>query len=197
MSNTEFEFSQLSNELNRLNSYIDQQDSRINELTKAKYDLEVKVNTTNESSRNEIENLQEEVKTLEFKLAHSQKELCDYKNLLNSIDLSTNNNNNQDGKVEKLEQELNEAKNENNYLNEHIYALDEFIRDKEAQNEDYENKIDKIKRSNQTLVEEKQELENEFNNNFILNYFNNNQQEQVKDFSIRLNALSGHLKKVK
>ena len=124
----------MSNELNRLNSYIDQQDSRINELTKAKYDLEVKVNTTNESSRNEIENLQEEVKTLEFKLAHSQKELCDYKNLLNSIDLSTNNNNNQDGKVEKLEQELNEAKNENNYLNEHIYPLDEFIRDKEAQN---------------------------------------------------------------
>ena len=144
-----------------------------------------------------IENLQEEVKTLVFKLAHSQKELCDYKNLLNSIDLSINNNNNQDGKVEKLEQELNEAKNENNYLNEHIYALDEFIRDKEAQNEDYENEIDKIKRSNQTLVEEKQELENEFNNNFILNYFNNNQQEQVKDFSIRLNALSGHLKKVK
>ena len=93
-----------------------------------------------------IENLQEEVKTLEFKLAHSQKELCDYKNLLNSIDLSINNNNNQDGKVEKYEQEFNEAKNENKYLNEHIYALNEFIRDKEAQNEAYENEIDKIKR---------------------------------------------------
>ena len=71
------------------------------------------------------------------------------------IIFQTTNNNNQDGKVQKLEQQLNEAKNENNYLNEHIYALDEFIRDKEAQNEDYENKIDKIKRSNQTLVEEK------------------------------------------
>jgi chromosome segregation ATPase len=193
LSNTEYEFEQLSNELNRLNIYIDQQDSRINDLTKTKHDLESKVYSINESTRNEIENLQEEVKTLEFKLAHSHKELCDYKNLLNSIDLSSAKN---DGKVEKLEQELNEVKNENNYLNEHIYALDEFIRDKEAQNDHYENEIEKLKRLNQTLMNEKQELENEFNNNFILNYFNSNQNELVKEFCTRLNALSYHLNKI-
>ena len=192
LSNTEFEFVQLSNELNRLNAYIDQQDARISELTKTKYDLEVKVNTINDTSRNEIENLQEEVKTFEYKLAHSQKELCDYKNLLNSIDLSAATSD----KVAKLEHELNESKNENNYLNEHIYALDEFIRDKEAQNDLYENDIANLKCLNQTLTNEKQELEHEFNNNFILNYFNNNKNELVKDFCIRLNALSYHLSRI-
>jgi chromosome segregation ATPase len=183
LNHKEYELEQLNNELNRLNLYVDEQDVKINELNKNRYDLENKINTLNETSRNEIENLQEEVKTLEFKLAHSQKELCDYKNLLNSIDLSSCSSE----KVGKLEQELNDVKNENNYLNEHIFALDEFIRDKETQNDLYEDEIKNLKCLNQTLTNEKDILEQEFSSNFIL-YYLNNSNESVKDFCQRLNA---------
>lgn len=199
-------------EFSKLNNYIDEQEIKLNELNKHNADLDVKLMNLNEHSKNEIDNLQEEIKTLEFKLAHSQKELIDYKNLLNKFDLNDSSNSGsesgnttandsiQNDKIAKMERELVELKNENSYLNEHIYALDEFMRDKETQNEEYEleikilnEKLNEMKSAAQMPTELNLIDLNKFK--FFKLFFNklNDSNELLNDFCTRLNYLINYL----
>ena len=137
-----------------------------------------------------MEILQEEIKTLEYKLVHSQRQAQEYQSILEDMDLSNTNsinllsqtlsscggsfeyndqmsNSNLQNRlkrnqslvqlitqqilqiketcIEQLSQqlrltqgELDEVKEENADLNAHIYSIDVFMREKEAQCDQYQ-----------------------------------------------------------
>ena len=180
-------------------SYDTQQHLEVNlaQSNAIKDKLEVELNNLQEYSRNELEIMQEEIKTLEYKLVHSQRQAQEYQSILEDMDLantnainamsqvlsacggsfeyndqmSTNSNlqnrlkRNQslvqlitqqilqikDKCVEQLSErlqcvqnELDEVKEENVDLNGHIYSIDVFMREKEAQCDQYQKEKEEL-----------------------------------------------------
>jgi chromosome segregation ATPase len=162
-------------------------------LDKEKFESELK--SLQEYSRNEIETLQEEVKTLEYKLVHSQRQAHEYQSLLEDMDLansssvsflsqtltscggslSSNDSANTSlqsrlkrnqscvqaivqqiielknasidelkSRSNQLQAELDEVREENVDLNDHIYSIDVFMREKEALCDQYQKERDDI-----------------------------------------------------
>lgn len=201
------EIDRLKDELERLNGYIDDLDKECGDLR-----------GSNETYKNEIDFFQEEIKTFEFKLAHSQKELNDYKNLLDtslrtqkkpviqSIEIQT------DTCLFDIEKELNEAKEENMELSEHLYALDEFMHDKEMQNEELEDKVKTLQNDNNDLIEANKILKEKYED-LLKNEQQHKQQinlqdksfdykkiiqtinEIIREFKLNLAQFKSHLKK--
>lgn len=211
------EIEHLKEDVDKLNSYIDELEQQMSELRESKRSVEQRYECLNESSRNEIDTLQEEIKTLEYKFAHSQKETNDLRSLLSEANFGlcrkkSNSSQNvaaseeSELKIAQLEKELNEAKEENYELNEHIYALDEFIRDKETQNDVFEarlkllneekngvnEKLMESERLNESMRNELNELRKIINSlkdsqflDAFVNIFNNDG-EKVHEFAKRI-----------
>jgi hypothetical protein len=192
-------------------SILGQYELNINQLSNEKNKFELELKSLQEYSRNEIEILQEEVKTLEYKLVFTQRQAQEYQSLLEDMDATNSNsfnylsqlfvsmggslsslgiqdlnaangsnsntnslqsclkrnqsyvnllmqnileikNSNFDELKQTLGQlqgELDEVREENVELNDHIYSIDVYMREKEAESE--------------KLQKEKEDLEAEIN----------------------------------
>jgi len=173
--------------------------------------LSVELKNSAEYNRNELDTLQEEIKTLEYKLVHSQRQAQEYQSTLEDMDLSNtntvnfiqqamasnsnlthlvneqekNNSRNQNKlrqnhlqvqqlvqqiifkknkhanemneTVSKTRSELNELREENAELNDHIYSIDVFMREKDQQCDQYQKEKDDLAFK---LQEKFKELEN-------------------------------------
>jgi hypothetical protein len=183
---------QIKNENDRLSKTLVQRDQVVADLQSENNRIDERYQET----RNEIDYLHEEIKTLEFKLAHSQKEGQDFKSLLESFDmklLSSRNALELKERLDQVEIELNDVKNENVELNAHIFALDEFMRDKEQQ-------CDQLEEDNGRLHDELNKFKTKSNTNnrqFMenLQIFLNSSDVSLKDVHAFLVNLCFFLKK--
>lgn len=161
-----------------------------------------------EFNRNELDTAQEEIKTLEYKLVHSQRQAQEYQSILEDLDLANTNtagflqqmNNSSsnavvvsplvneaegeivnagssiqsklkrnqwqvqlltqqvctrrnrdverlEGELDKLRVELNEVKEENVELNDHIFSIDVFMREKDQQCDQYQKEKEDLERA--------------------------------------------------
>lgn len=160
--------------------------------------LTIEIKNSTEFNRNEIDTLQEEIKTLEYKLVHSQRQAQEYQSILEDMDLSNTNTinfvqqaiassgsltplvneqeksssrnqnklkqnhfqvqqliqqvvfkKNKDvdeitNEVNKTRSELNLLREENAELNDHIYSIDVFMREKDQQCDQYQKEKDDL-----------------------------------------------------
>ena len=188
--------------LAKCSAALAQHEITINQLHNEKSKCEIELKSIQEYSRNELESLQEEVKTLEYKLVFSQRQAQEYQAILEDMDCANANalvclgqvyaaaggnpnvvageqlstsaslharlTRNQAAvtllmqhvleqrggvadearqRLAQLQSELDECKEENVELNDHIYAIDVYMREKETEAE--------------RLLKEKEELEAE------------------------------------
>ncbi len=179
----------LKQDSEKANKHLSQQEHVVVELKAENKHIEEKY----QEAKNEIDYLQEEIKTLEFKFAHSQKEVQDFKNLLDTFDMKLLNSRNAlelKERVDQLENELNDVKNENVDLNAHIFALDEFMRDKEQQ-------CDQLEDLNRDLANKLRSESNSNNCKFMdnLQMFLNSNDVCLNDLYALLVNLCFHLKR--
>jgi hypothetical protein len=214
---------------------IAQHEMTINQLHNEKSKYEIELKSLQEYSRNEIETLQEEIKTLEYKLVFSQRQAQEYQSILENMDATNANSvnflsqlfvslggslssigineswnlselgpnaslharlthnqtkvnqlmqhviDNHNSTVEELKQridtlqnELDECKEENVELNDHIYSIDVYMREKETEAEklqkekdDLEAELNMVKAKSEKLTGDKSnnEAQNENNSN--------------------------------
>jgi hypothetical protein len=175
-----------------------QHELTINQLHNEKSKCEIELKSMQEYARNEMETLQEEVKTLEYKLVFSQRQAQEYQAVLEEMDAANANSLSQLGQVlaslggdlsavpsgssgetslrarlmrnltavgllmqhvlenrnacvaeltqriKNLQNELDECKEENVELNDHIYSVDVFMREKEAEAERFQKERDEL-----------------------------------------------------
>ncbi len=169
---------------------------------------------TTEFTRNEMDTLQEEVKTLEYKLVHSQRQALEYQAILEDLDTANSNAcgffqqlgsgsgggqllvdegvAGKDGSIQsrlrrnqlqvqvqaqqvilkkvaeceevgealkRARQELEELKEENVELNEHIYSIDVFMREKDQQCDQYQREKEEMGEELRQKVEEIRRLD--------------------------------------
>lgn len=208
------ELDALKEQLTKSNLVIESLEFNFNQASLDKEKFETELKSLQEYSRNEIETLQEEVKTLEYKLVHSQRQAQEYQSLLEDMDLANSNSvsflsqtltscggslssiglaslndsantslqnrlkRNQSyvqmivqqiielknasidelkARSTQLQAELDEVREENVDLNDHIYSIDVFMREKEALCDQYQKERDdifvKIKEKNAEIEE--------------------------------------------
>ncbi len=187
---------------------IAQHEMTINQLHNEKSKCEIELKSLQEYSRNEIETLQEEVKTLEYKLVFSQRQAQEYQSILEDMDgtnasslnfltqlfismgggslssvglaelgsnasLHARLTRNQTGvnllmqhvlesrqgtidelkqRVSALQNELDECKEENVELNDHIYSIDVYMREKETEAEKLQKERDDLEAELRSVV---------------------------------------------
>jgi hypothetical protein len=166
-----------------------------------------------EFTRNEMDTLQEEVKTLEYKLVHSQRQALEYQAILEDLDTANSSAcgffqqlgsgsggqllvddgvPGKDGSIQsrlrrnqlqvqlqaqqvilkkvaeceevgealkRARQELEELKEENVELNEHIYSIDVFMREKDQQCDQYQREKEEMGEELRQKVEEIRRLD--------------------------------------
>ncbi len=190
------ELDSLKQDLSKSNSYIKQLEYDINQSNEQKEKIEVEFKNFQEDSKSELEILQEEIKTFEYKLVHSQRQAQEYQSILEDMDLTNTNSINflsqtltlcggspsslgpmndsslqnrlkrtqsyvqlliqqiiqiknsnieeLSAKLQQLQNEFEEIKEENIDLNDHIYSVDVYMREKEAQCDDYQKEKDEL-----------------------------------------------------
>ena len=183
----------MSEELERIKQSLNEQLFHNSELVKSKETLEAEklraeseLKNLQEFTRNELDTLQEELKTYEYKLAHSQRLAQDYQSLLEDMDVANTNfltqflgssicnettnvhnrlkrnqsqvfsaahqmiqSKNSEGEELKIRlgeviSELEDLREENTELNDHIYSIDVFMREKEAQCDELQRERDQL-----------------------------------------------------
>lgn len=177
--------------------------------------LSSEIKNSVEYNRNEQESLQEEIKTLEYKLVHSQRQAQEYQSILEDMDLANSNTINFIQKVQtsnqinsfvneyqeqptsqstsiqnklkrnqfqvqlliqqclgkqikemectvnaldKTRSELNDLKEENTELNDHIYSIDVFMREKDQQCDQYQKEKEELSLKMDQKLQELNEL---------------------------------------
>lgn len=224
-------------QLNKTSSLVDSIQFKLDQTMAEKEQADTELKNLNEFTRNEIETLQEEIKTLEYKLVHSQRQAQEYQSILEDMDLSNtntlnylhkfdcgsfsvNNLNNESNssiqnklkknqaqvsalmqqiikqksndiedlneRLTKMQNDLNELKEENVDLNDHIYSIDVFMREKDTQ-------CDQFQKENQDLLQKLSELEQISNLEFDYT-INENEEDNLNQTSVNYKIFCNKLK---
>ena len=243
LSNEKFlcsdQINSIKDELNKSTDMIQSLELNLETANSNKDKTELELKNLQEFSRNEMETLQEEIKTLEYKLVYSQRQAHEYQSILEDMDMSNTNsinllsqtlsscggsfeyndhmsnsnlqnrlkrnqslvqlilqqiiqikNSNIDELKEALSQaqnELDEVKEENNDLNAHIYSIDVFMREKEAQCDQYqkekEDLVAQLAANNQNGTNSTTTKEAETSYELFLRDFKENLLQKTKNLS--------------
>ena len=232
------ELDSLKQDLSKANSYIKQLEYDLNQSNDQKDKIEIEFKNFQEDSKNELEILQEEIKTFEYKLVHSQRQAQEYQSILEDMDLSNTNSINflsqtltlcggspsslgsmndsslqnrlkrtqsfvqlliqqiiqiknsnieeLSNRLQQLQNEFDEVKEENIDLNDHIYSVDVYMREKEAQCDDYQKEKDELLEKLQDLTHKLAKLDPNCSEN------ENNQTKNI-DYDLFLDKLRQNL----
>ena len=234
--------STLSEQLANANAATDALQAKLTQANLKSEALTAELNNAAEVNRNELDTMQEEIKTLEYKLVHSQRQAQEYQSILEDMDLAntcalnfmqqmggnsacltqimneTSNSLSGIGQnasiqsklkrnqlqlqllsqqlvykrckeLEELQQllnktqaELNEVKEENLDLNDHIYSIDVFMREKDAQCDQYQREKDELaaKLHDISQTSSNQTSKILFDNKHMLNESNKENMRHVK-----------------
>jgi len=206
------QISELEENLAKSNANCAQLQARLQQALLDNETLTQNSKQVTEYNRNELDTLQEEVKTLEYKLVHSQRQAHEYQAILEELDMA---NSNACGFIQQLgsnsgsctgqllvddvsgggkessiqsrlkknqmqvqlqaqqvilkkvaeceemrellkqvQQELDEIRDENVELNDHIYSIDVFMREKDQQCDQYQKEKEEISEELRNKMEE-------------------------------------------
>lgn len=199
------EYERLNAELNKSHELVDQLEAKLKQAYATNQSKSDEMKKFQDYAHNELETLQEEIKTLEYKFVHAQRQAQEYQSLLEDMDITNVNTFNQLNQTHfggnfssslnstpanasdssnlssnsiqnklrknqiqiqsimqqliqqktnemenlkeycmKMKQELDEVKTENIDLNNHIYSIDVYMREKEQLCDQYQKERDDL-----------------------------------------------------
>ncbi len=232
------ELDSLKQDLSKANSFIKKLEFDLTQSNEQREKIEIEFKNLQEDSKNEFEILQEEIKTFEYKLVHSQRQAQEYQSILEDMDLSNTNSINflsqtltlcggspsslgamndsslqnrlkrtqsfvqlliqqiiqiknsniedLSAKLQQLQNEFEEVKEENIDLNDHIYSVDVYMREKESQCDEYQKEKDELLEKLQDLTHKLAKLDRNCSENA------NNQAKNI-DYDLFLDRLRQNL----